>query len=584
MDKYWKYLLLVLPLWALGGFLYLPDTEQSLNRAAFEKLQEPQFHKVFDGVKVAFSGQEATLTGAVALDEEKQRAEKIIREDVRLMKVRGEGLNPVIAVHNQIKVDPSATSRKQPWIIASVFPNGQRVDGVIQSPEQRGKLLAQLGARSPSTDYNNQVLINESSLPASAWDATVSETPDFKSLLASKTGKEQAAIAVTKCDGKWTLLPATATDAEIEKILLDRKISPAEIPHSLKSLRAWLAMPDQAATAKTEPQKPVETKPTASLLPPYIGLTALDDKVSLFGLVGSEDQKEQALVAAQGAYAGSQVDVAGITIDSGRAMPEAPKILFPSGKAPFVAFATFDGKNKLYQPDVFDSEISKDFSEAKFPENSLSYYLTNFRSALTDSGKLTRDDPYLAMITDGKKLIVSGEIADAEIKKILLEKITAANPSATIEDKLQVSSLVNSIQDIATTLNSIPNFTGVNAGIAIARPGQKWRSSVIHSIYFKTGSNRSKDQERAIYQMRRVRELLPNATFEIVGHTDNVGKVDANKKLSLERADSFVAYAGGSGFETSLFTSRGAGPDEPIAPNNSEDGKALNRRVDVMLK
>jgi OmpA-OmpF porin, OOP family len=143
---------------------------------------------------------------------------------------------------------------------------------------------------------------------------------------------------------------------------------------------------------------------------------------------------------------------------------------------------------------------------------------------------------------------------------------------------------VNTVTELAPTLESSPTFAGANAGVAIARPGQKWREAVVHSIYFKTGSNRSKDQERAIYQMRRVRELLPSATFEIVGHTDNVGNSAANKKLSLERAQSFVTFATGSGFDLNLLTSRGAGPDEPIAPNEMDSGKALNRRVDVMLK
>ena len=56
------------------------------------------------------------------------------------------------------------------------------------------------------------------------------------------------------------------------------------------------------------------------------------------------------------------------------------------------------------------------------------------------------------------------------------------------------------------------------------------------------------------------------------------------QKLSLNRADSFMSLSSSSGFDAALFTTRGAGPDEPIAPNDNEMGRSLNRRVDVMLK
>jgi OOP family OmpA-OmpF porin len=107
---------------------------------------------------------------------------------------------------------------------------------------------------------------------------------------------------------------------------------------------------------------------------------------------------------------------------------------------------------------------------------------------------------------------------------------------------------------------------------------------VVHSIYFKTGSNRSKDQERALAQMQRVSALVPTAKFEIVGHTDNKGNAESNKKLSLERAKSFQSVAATGGFDAASLSTRGAGPDEPIATNDTADGQALNRRVDVMLK
>ncbi len=604
MRKYLKPCsILILLFWGAAAFVYLPETTRSLNQAATEKLESSQYLGIFSEVNARFHGQEATLTGVVALDEEKQLAEKVIRTEVRLPNERGASHNPVTAVHNEIRVDPNATNRKRPWIIASLFQENQRLDGVLKSSEQRTKLLAQIASRAPMATLNNQILVNEPSLPASAWEATLDQVPNFKNILAGKKDKEQAIIAVTLCDGKWTTFPPTATDAEIATLLQDRKISPHEITHSLHALRAWRTSPNSEevarlaaekskndaaelalANAQKSAQAEREAQKLATLSPSYIGLTALNQKINLFGQVPAEAQKSQAITSAQSIYPGYEIDGTQITIDASRVLPAASNFTLPAGKDNFIAFATFDGTNKLYPADVFDSEIAKDFPSLKFGDDELSNLLIHFRTNLASAGTITRDEPYVAIATDGKSLILTGEVAEIATKASLLEKVAAANPGVKLVDKVQVSSLVNTVTEFSPTLDSTPNFAGVSAGVAIARLGQKWRNAVVHSIYFKTGSDRSKDQERAIYQMRRVRELLPNASFEVVGHTDDVGSADSNRKLSLERAQSFVSYATGSGFDPAMFTSRGAGQDEPITPNETENGKALNRRVDVMLK
>ena len=69
----------------------------------------------------------------------------------------------------------------------------------------------------------------------------------------------------------------------------------------------------------------------------------------------------------------------------------------------------------------------------------------------------------------------------------------------------------------------------------------------------------------------------------IVGHTDNTGRYDANKKLSYERARSVAEYLHNSGVQTENLFIRGAGPDEPKADNKTPAGRAENRRVEIVL-
>ena len=104
-----------------------------------------------------------------------------------------------------------------------------------------------MAARSPEATVNNQVIINESALPASAWDATLDQIPDFNRLLAEQKVGGPAMIAVTSGDGNWTVFPPTASDDEIAVRLKECKISASAVSHSLSALRAWRTSQDPAA-------------------------------------------------------------------------------------------------------------------------------------------------------------------------------------------------------------------------------------------------------------------------------------------------------------------------------------------------
>jgi outer membrane protein OmpA-like peptidoglycan-associated protein len=70
----------------------------------------------------------------------------------------------------------------------------------------------------------------------------------------------------------------------------------------------------------------------------------------------------------------------------------------------------------------------------------------------------------------------------------------------------------------------------------------------------------------------------------IEGHTDNVGTPQSNKILSQERAKSVVNAAVQKGIVAERMTAVGWGQEKPIADNRSEDGRAKNRRVEVVKK
>jgi outer membrane protein OmpA-like peptidoglycan-associated protein len=71
--------------------------------------------------------------------------------------------------------------------------------------------------------------------------------------------------------------------------------------------------------------------------------------------------------------------------------------------------------------------------------------------------------------------------------------------------------------------------------------------------------------------------------IEIGGHTDNVGKADANMLLSSNRANTVMAYLLTKGISPERVTSKGYGMTMPIEDNTSAEGRAMNRRTEVKI-
>lgn len=76
----------------------------------------------------------------------------------------------------------------------------------------------------------------------------------------------------------------------------------------------------------------------------------------------------------------------------------------------------------------------------------------------------------------------------------------------------------------------------------------------------------------------------PGKPIRIEGHTDSRGKPDANRVLSQRRADSVRDALIAAGVAANRITTAGLGEDQPVASNDTEEGRARNRRVDVILQ
>ncbi|MDA9555471.1 OmpA family protein [Pelobium sp.] len=75
----------------------------------------------------------------------------------------------------------------------------------------------------------------------------------------------------------------------------------------------------------------------------------------------------------------------------------------------------------------------------------------------------------------------------------------------------------------------------------------------------------------------------PNTNILVVGHTDAIGSDAVNDKLSLDRANAVKSYAVAKGVDADRLKTSGKGKNEPIASNDTDEGRAKNRRVEVVI-
>lgn len=75
----------------------------------------------------------------------------------------------------------------------------------------------------------------------------------------------------------------------------------------------------------------------------------------------------------------------------------------------------------------------------------------------------------------------------------------------------------------------------------------------------------------------------PELRLKAVGHTDSTGTAAVNQTLSQQRATSVTSYLGKQGIAPARMTTEGRGPNDPIADNGTNEGRAQNRRVEVYL-
>ncbi|HPB25892.1 MAG TPA: OmpA family protein [Bacteroidales bacterium] len=200
------------------------------------------------------------------------------------------------------------------------------------------------------------------------------------------------------------------------------------------------------------------------------------------------------------------------------------------------------------------------------------------------------------------------------LKGIVMDDITLEPLGATIEitdnERNEVIGTYESNSATGKYLVSLPS--GKNYGIAVKAPEYLFHSEniiipptttyrevekdiklkkvavgstiVLKNIFFDF--DKFSLRPESIPELERLLKFmteLPSVKIEISGHTDNIGAAAYNKTLSENRAKAVVDYLVGKGIDKNRMTYKGFGFDQPIATNDTEEGRQLNRRTEFKI-
>ena len=122
-------------------------------------------------------------------------------------------------------------------------------------------------------------------------------------------------------------------------------------------------------------------------------------------------------------------------------------------------------------------------------------------------------------------------------------------------------------------------------GVSVTRSGDNLVLNMPGNITFATNqSDIAPGFYPVLNSVALVLKEYEKTLIDVVGHTDSTGTMQLNMQLSAARASSVQAYLASQGIPPVRIQAQGVGPQYPVATNNTPEGRAQNRRVDLVLR
>ncbi|SHH93618.1 Tetratricopeptide repeat-containing protein [Chryseolinea serpens] len=243
-------------------------------------------------------------------------------------------------------------------------------------------------------------------------------------------------------------------------------------------------------------------------------------------------------------------------------------------------FITADGKKGYYahEEDLPNGHSRSKIYEIDIPaENQMKYRSNYVRGIIRD-----KDDQHplaanVELINIGSNAIESLVESDSINGEYLMVLTQGANYALYIN---KVGYLFKSYN---FNYSEVRDFQPIVVNIDLEKV-KEGSVAVLNNIFFDV--DKYDLQDRSTPELQKIVRFLnenPGIRVQISGHTDNSGAADYNRQLSEKRALSVYNYLIKSGVDKKRLTTKGFGPDKPVATNDTDEGRQQNRRIEFRI-
>ena len=200
---------------------------------------------------------------------------------------------------------------------------------------------------------------------------------------------------------------------------------------------------------------------------------------------------------------------------------------------------------------------------------------------------LQRQRTIFVRVTDAKtneKLQATVTISSEQDNKQLFSKNTNPADGMINNDLLKGRYLLNVTSEGYIYHQETIDHTKTDTIHVALQPVEKETRVILHNLFFEFDSSIIKDESQTtIDELYQFLTNNPEIRIQIVGHTDNVGTEQYNKTLSENRAKSVYDAVVKKGISSDRLSWAGKGATDPITTNDTEEGRAENRRVEFVI-
>jgi outer membrane protein OmpA-like peptidoglycan-associated protein len=158
-------------------------------------------------------------------------------------------------------------------------------------------------------------------------------------------------------------------------------------------------------------------------------------------------------------------------------------------------------------------------------------------------------------------------------------------PSVTIETPGKDTVISSAVSGADMMDKQIEELKKELKNADVTRDGDEIKITFNSQILFASNSDQlDPSSEKMLSDLSAVLKKYSGTTIEVGGHTDNIGEEDFNYQLSKKRAAAVARYAAKKGVNPGRFRIKGHGETLPVASNKTEEGRSMNRRVEIAIK